>query len=213
MIGLLNKVHIAIAILMLALWSCDRHSGSSGQSLVDYTVICKLDKKVARDLATLYVVDNTLMRKRMLSVSGQSGGMFTFKGQIESPHVAIIKFDGEKRPFYFVLEQGTTNIEFSANKVIVTGGAQNHAYFSFINQVKWLQNQRKNNFKAYLKAAKDSTLTERAEKRFAITDQRLNDSIQALCLDCMNAGNSASLIIRERYVNLLDCENAAKLTK
>lgn len=77
MIDFLNKKHIVALMLMMALWACGNHNEST-QPTVDYTVCCKLDKKVVKDSATLYVVDNTLKRKRMLGKLGQKDYMFTF---------------------------------------------------------------------------------------------------------------------------------------
>ncbi len=214
MINILNKSHIVVLILMMALWACDNHKEASPQATVDYTVCCKLDKKVAKDSATLYVVDNALKRKRMLNKQGQQkGGLFTFTGQIDEPHVAIIKFKNEKTPFYFVLEPGETKIEFTARQVIISGGRQNHTYSQFINAIKSLQKQRKTNFKAYCMAANDSTLNGKSEEAFKLVDHQLFDSIQSVCLRHMNTGDQASLIIRERYLNLLDNKSVSKLTK
>lgn len=212
MIDFLNKKHIVALMLMMALWACGNRNEST-QPTVDYTVCCKLDKKVVKDSATLYVVDNTLKRKRMLGKLGQKDYMFTFTGQIDEPHVAIIKFKKEKTPFYFVLEPGVTKIEFTARQVIVSGGRQNHTYFQFINAIKSLQKQRKDNFKAYRKAANDSLLNAKTEEAYRQADHQLFDSIQSVCLSHMNAGNQASLIIRERYLNLLSNRSVTGITR
>ena len=213
MINILNKIHIVALMLMMALWACGNRNASTPQSSIDYTVSCKLDKKVAKDSATLYVVDNTLKRKRMLSKQGQKDCMFTFTGQVDEPHVAIIKFKNEKTPFYFVLEPGMTRIEFTARQVIVSGGRQNHTYFQFINDIKSLQKQRKDNFKAYCKAVNDSSLNGTSEEAYRQADHQLFDSIQSVCLRHMNAGNQASLIIKERYVNLLSNKSVTGITR
>lgn len=205
-----NRI-IAPVAAALALTACS-HAPSSWQPMGDFVVTCHMTKAVAKDSATLLMADDNYGRLRLLG--GQhidSVGTFTFRGQTSGDHVAVLRFSGEKQPFCFVLAPGATNIVIDKNRVVVTGSPQNHDYLSCLKAVRELQRQRRSNFAAYCKEAADSTLNAAKESRYQLTDHRLADSIQSVCLTGINAGTPAAKLIGERCMRLLTPDNLKRV--
>ena len=202
---------LTFSVIILALSSCKDSKFPLANNSPNFTIKCKLEKSIKKDSASLFVVDQLLGCKRLITKIGSQDGVFCFTGQIDAPHVGIIEFKNESRPFYFIIEPGATDIEFTPKKIIVVGRKDNHEYFSFVQAIKLLQEQRKSNFKAYCKEASDSTLTAKKEENYKTNDHKLYDSIQSLSLKYINANNYASQIIKERYMYILDSINIKKI--
>ncbi len=205
-----NRI-LATAAAALALASCG-HTPSAWQPMGDFELMCHMAQVVAKDSATLLLADDDYARLRLLGGRHiDSTGTFTFRGQTSGEHVAVLRFSGEKRPFCFVLGPGATSIVIEKDRVVVTGSSQNHDYISCLKAVKELQRQRRSNFAAYCKEAADSTLNAAKENRYQLTDHRLADSIQSVCLAGINAGTPAAKLIGERCMRLLTPDNLKRV--
>ncbi len=206
----INRI-LAVSAASLALAACS-HTPPAWQPMGDFEVTCHMTKAVAKDSATLLLADDDYDRLRLLG--GQridSAGTFTFRGQTSGEHVAVLRFSGEKRPFCFVLGPGATSIVIDKSRVVVTGSSQNHDYMACLKAVRELQRQRRSNFAAYCKEAADSTLNAAKENRYQLTDHRLADSIQSVCLAGINAGSPAAKLIGERCMRLLTPDNLKRV--
>ena len=187
------------------------HQQDSGE-MQDYSVICKLDSKLQHDSATLLVLEEEYNKLRVCATARVHDGAFTFKGQIEQPKVALIRWDNDStNPFHFVLEAGNIELTIKPESWSVAGSVHNAEYQQFINRRNAIMNSRVTTWQEYLKAAANSTLKRDDELRMVRQDSLLNDSLQRIMVECINRGDAVGRIIRERFANQLDKEHAKLL--
>ena len=195
--------------LTILMTGCD-----SGQadSLKDYTVTCKLDDRLMRDSATLLVLEPEYNKLRVCATARPEQGVFSFKGQIDAPRVALIRWDNDStRPFYFVLEAGHIQLSINPGSWSVSGSPQNVEYMKYINQRNNIMNARVATWQEYLKAVSGSSLKREDELRLVRQDSLLNDSLQRFTVERINRGDAVGRIIRERFTGQLDQEHARQL--
>lgn len=178
----------------------------------DFTVTCRMEGTAHHDSATLLVLEESYNKLRVLDTAHDKDGTFTFKGQIDAPHVALIRWDNDStNPFHFVLEQGNINLTIKADSWSIGGSRQNTDYQKFINQRNSIMNARVATWQEYLKAAEDKSLTHDDEVRMVRQDSLLNDSLQRITVERINRGDAVGRIIRERFAGQLDQEHARML--
>ena len=188
---------------------CDRQGTTKP---MDYTVTCTLEEPLRHDSATLLVLEENYNKLRVCGTSKNSDNTFTFKGQIDRPKVALIRWDNDStQPFHFVLEQGDINIVIKADSWSASGSRQNNEYQRFVNQRNNIMNTRVATWQEYLKAAADKSLTREDELRMVRQDSLLNDSLQRITVERINRGDAVGRIIRERFAGQLDQEHASLL--
>lgn len=210
----MKKFFITIMALMglclvTVVASCDRQRRGNP---MDYTVTCTLQEPLRHDSATLFVLEESYNKLRVCGSVKSVKNTFTFKGQIDRPKVALIRWDNDTtQPFHFVLEQGDINIVIKANSWSARGSKQNNDYQRFINQRKSIMNSRIATWQEYLKAAADKSLTREDELRMVRQDSLLNDSLQRITVERINRGDAVGRIIRERFAGQLDQEHARLL--
>lgn len=199
----MNKKRISTILgiaMALGLGGCDSRDKS-----FDYELKVTLDNSQHHDSATLLVLEEEYNQLRVCGTAHETGGSFTFTGQIEKPKAAIIRWDNDSvTPFYLILESGTTNVNIKSDSWNITGSPQNSAYLHYINQRNGIMNARVATWEEYLKMAADSSLKRDDEQRMVRQDSVLNDSLQQLTVKCINRGDAVGRIVRERYANLLD---------
>ena len=182
------------------------------EGLRDYTVTCTLGDKVQRDSATLLVLEEEYNKLRMCAATRVQDGKFIFKGQIDSPKVALIRWDNDStHPFHFVLEPGNINLNIEAGNWSVEGSKLNAEYLKFITWRNSVLNARADTWREYLTAASKSSLNREEELRLVRQDSLLNDSLQRATVERINRGDAVGRIIRERYGDKLDQEHARQL--
>ena len=197
---------LCLSILMTG---CDSRKADS---LKDYTVTCRLDDKLMRDSATLLVLEPEYNKLRVCATARPEQGVFSFKGQIDAPRVALIRWDNDStRPFYFVLEAGHIQLSINPGSWSVSGSPQNVEYMKYINQRNDIMNARVATWQEYLKAASGSSLKREDELRLVRQDSLLNDSLQRFTVERINRGDAVGRIIRERFTDKLDQEHARQL--
>ena len=203
-IGLFTALGLSILIT-----GCDN---GQTDSLKDYTVTCKLDEKLMRDSATLLVLEPEYHKLRVCATAHPEQGVFSFKGQIDAPRVALIRWDNDStRPFYFVLEAGHIQLSISSGSWSVSGSPLNVEYMKYIKQRNNIMNARVATWQEYLKAASGSSLKREDELRLVQQDSLLNDSLQRFTVQRINRGDAVGRIIRERFTGQLDKEHARLL--
>ena len=195
--------------LTLLTTGCDQQRT---EELRDYTVQCTLGDKVQRDSATLFVLEEEYNKLRKCAATRAQDGSFTFKGQIDRPKVAIIRWDNDTtHPFHFVLEPGNIKFNIEAGTWSVEGSKLNTEYLQYINWRNNVLNARANAWREYLMAASKSSLTREEELRLVRQDSLLNDSLQRITVERINRGDAVGRIIRERFADKLDQEHARQL--
>ena len=180
---------------------CDGHSPAMHY---DYTVTLELADSIRHDsLATLHIVDDTYGQLMPGITKHFADGSITFSGQTAKARVAFITFDSVSPPFYFVLEPGNIDINIKLDRWSITGGRGNAEYVRFLNHRQRIIDARKKGFDDYRRAALDSTLTLRAERRAAERDSLLADSLQRILLQRMLGSDPVSRIVRQRLIGTL----------
>ena len=211
---MMKKFFITITILAglciaTVISSCDKQQQTKP---MDYTVTCTLEEPLRHDSATLLVLEESYNKLRVCGVDKSANNTFTFKGQIDGPKVALIRWDNDStQPFHFVLEQGNINIVIKADSWNASGSKQNNDYQRFVNQRNSIMNTRVATWQEYLKAAADKSLTREDELRMVRQDSLLNDSLQRMTVERINKGDAVGRIIRERFAGQLDQEHARLL--
>lgn len=197
----MKKIILSVsALLAIALMGCD-----SGVRQMDYRVTCTLEGKQQHDSATLLVLEEDYNKLRVCGASRLTDGTATFTGQIDEPHVALIRWDNDSvQPFHFVLEQGDIHITLKPGSWDITGSPLNSQYLHYINQRNSIMDERLATWQEYLKSASGKTLKREDEVRLVARDSVLNDSLQRITVDCINRSDAVGRIIRERYGNQLD---------
>ena len=197
----MKKIILSVsALLAIALMGCD-----SGVRQMDYRVTCTLEGKQQHDSATLLVLEEDYNKLRVCGASRLTDGTVTFTGQIDEPHVALIRWDNDSvQPFHFVLEQGDIHITLKPGSWDITGSPLNSQYLHYINQRNSIMDERLATWQEYLKSASGKTLKREDEVRLVARDSVLNDSLQRITVDCINRGDAVGRIIRERYGDQLD---------
>ena len=197
----MKKIILSVsALLAIALMGCD-----SGVRQMDYRVTCTLEGKQQHDSATLLVLEEDYNKLRVCGASRLADGSVTFTGQIDEPHVALIRWDNDSvQPFHFVLEQGDIHITLKSGSWDITGSPLNSQYLHYINQRNSIMDERLATWQEYLKSASGKTLKREDEVRLVARDSVLNDSLQRITVDRINRGDAVGRIIRERYGNQLD---------
>ena len=122
---------LALWALMLSLASCD--STGVGTEQGDYVVAIEVDS-LKCDSVSLVVVEPAYNALRSLGHRRLKNGKASFKGQIDSPRIAMLKLNRASKPFYFILEPCTTSITIDRQRIIVWGGKVNHEYFSHVRR-------------------------------------------------------------------------------
>lgn len=180
-----------------------------------YKLTCSIDKTLAPDSVSLFFLEDDYNRVyKVATVAVDSAtGAYLFDGQIEKPSVAFLKFSNDSTPFYFVLEQGETQINITPRSVTVSGGDLNHEYFGFLKQRKALLAARRAVLDRYRSTVtSDSLISMSIEHNFLAQDSILADSLERITLAAINRGSISSRIILERYVNELRPEYLKKVT-
>ena len=200
---------LTTVFLTILMTGCDQRQASG---LKDYTVTCTLDNELRHDSATLHVLEEEYNKLRVCGTSRAQDHVFTFKGQIERPKVALIRWDNDStNPFYFVLEAGHINVRIDKGSWRVNGSRENLDYQHFIHQRNDIMNARVAIWQDYLKAADNASLKQEDELRMVRQDSLLNDSLQRITVERINRGDAVGRIIRERYAGQLDQEHARQL--
>ena len=197
----MKKIILSVsALLTIALMGCD-----SSVRQMDYRVTCTLEGKQQHDSATLLVLEEDYNKLRVCGASRLADGSVTFTGQIDEPHVALIRWDNDSvQPFHLVLEQGDIHITLKSGSWDITGSPLNSQYLHYINQRNSIMDERLATWQEYLKSASGKTLKREDELRLVTRDSVLNDSLQRITVDRINRGDAVGRIIRERYGNQLD---------
>ena len=200
---------LTTVFLTILMTGCDQRQASG---LKDYTVTCTLDNELRHDSATLLVLEDEYNKLRVCGASRAQDHVFTFKGQIERPKVALIGWDNDStNPFYFVLEAGHINVRIDKGSWRVNGSRENLDYQHFIHQRNDIMNARVAIWQDYLKAADNASLKQEEELRMVRQDSLLNDSLQRITVERINRGDAVGRIIRERFADKLDKEHARQL--
>ena len=200
---------LTTVFLTILMTGCDQRQASG---LKDYTVTCTLDNELLHDSATLLVLEEEYNKLRVCGASRAQDHVFTFKGQIERPKVALIRWDNDStNPFYFVLEAGHINVRIDKGSWRVNGSRENLDYQHFIHQRNDIMNARVAIWQDYLKAADNASLKQEDELRMVRQDSLLNDSLQRITVERINRGDAVGRIIRERFADKLDKEHARQL--
>ena len=200
-----------LALLLLVGTACDRQQEAG---LKSYTVTCTLDSDLQRDSATLLVLEEDYNKLRCCGAAHSQNGTFTFKGQISSPKVALIRWDNDSvHPFHFVLEPGNIRLSIKKGSWKVAGSKHNSDYLSFINWRNGIMNRRVATWQEYLKGAQNGSLTHEQEQRMVLQDSLLNDSLQRITVERINRGDAVGRIIRERFASQLDIDHARQLKR
>ena len=200
---------LAAICLLILVTGCDQRRSAS---LKDYTVTCALDGKLHHDSATLLVLEEDYNKLRVCGTARTHDSVFTFKGQIDRPRVALIRWDNDSAaPFHFVLEAGDIHLSIKPESWIVSGSAQNSEYQHFLHQRKAIMDARVSTWQEYLNASSHSSLKREDEARLVKQDSLLNDSLQRITIERINRGDAVGRIIRERFAGQLDQEHARQL--
>ena len=200
-----------ITAFFLVVMSTGCHQRQASE-LKEYTVTCTLDSKIEHDSATLLVLEEDYNKLRVCETAIAQNHVFTFKGQIDRPRVALIRWDNDTiTPFHFVLEAGHIDLHIDKGSWRVSGSPENIDYQHFIHQRNDIMNARVAIWQDYLKTATDGSLKQEDEKRMVRQDSLLNDSLQRITVGRINRGDAVGRIIRERFASQLDQEHLRQL--
>ena len=162
-----------LAAALLALNACSNRQ----QNNFAYTVDCSVaDSALHKDCATLFVVMDEYGQLRRLEAS-RGKGSFHFEGHLDRPRAAMLRFDRDTVPFYFVLESGHTRIDIRQHQWQIDGGPNNLRYTSLLAHHQRLADAIAQNAAHYRATAADSTLTPAKEREMATRDSLLRDSL------------------------------------
>ena len=197
-----------MTIALMALGSCE---GSMTSASYDYAVEVQLGDSLKHDSVSLFVVNDTYGSLQRGGAVKLDKGRWLFSGQTEGVRVAFLKLDSLERPFYFVLEPGRMQINIDLRSWTINGGHENSRYVWLLNERQRLIDARRQNRETYLKAAADTTLSLRSERRAVLRDSLLSDSLQHLLIRYMSGGDAVSRIVRERFINDLSAASRKQL--
>ena len=179
---------LALWALMLSLASCD--STDVGTEQGDYVVAIEVDS-LKCDSVSLVVVEPAYNALRSLGHRRLKNGKASFKGQIDSPRIAMLKLNRASKPFYFILEPCTTSITIDRQRIIVWGGKVNHEYFSHVRR------------RGRLIARREAWLLKR--------NDRLHNSLQAMTLHLVKRTDVVGALYRDQYGADLDSAHYVQL--
>jgi len=199
--------HLTVAAVVMTLLlalvgvSCDNTARR-----LDYRVTCRLDTTLAnKDSVTLLMLDENYQQLRRLMTVGDSAGTFIMQGQIDGPHAAILWLDNDSTvPFYFVLEPGVTSMTLGAEHWNIDGSPLSQAYQKLVTQTHAIERERMGLWQQYLTHAADSSLSADEKQKLVQRDVMMHDSLQRVLVRAMNRDDAVSVIMRERFVELLD---------
>ena len=203
----LSILAIAIAFLAACVPALDN---------AHYRLECRIDSALGTDSVSLMLLNDAYNAVWHVATvaSDSAAGAFVFEGQIEQPCVAYLKFSNDSTPMLFVLEPGLTEITIGANQLIITGGKLNHEYLTYLKSRQDVQAERASLHREYINAlAPDSTIAVEVERRFAMRDSVLVDSLEHITIDAINRNSLASQIIFDRFVNTLSPKNLQNIHK
>lgn len=185
------------------LTACDE--GHRHSVVAHYKLVCHIDAALRKDSATLYVTDPVYDCVRLCATAQRVNEKFTFVGQTSGSAIAMLKFDNDSIPFYFVLEPGMTDIDIKADRWRVTGDSRHtKAYALSVRHIRAIEAERKATWQRYCKLAADTALHLADEQALAKRDSVLRDSLQRVIVASINKGDLASQIIELRFAAQLD---------
>ncbi|MCI5980234.1 MAG: DUF4369 domain-containing protein [Muribaculaceae bacterium] len=199
---------LALWALMLSLASCD--STGVGTEQGDYVVAIEVDS-LKCDSVSLVVVEPAYNALRSLGHRRLKNGKASFKGQIDSPRIAMLKLNRASKPFYFILEPCTTSITIDRQRIIVWGGKVNHEYFSHVRRRGRLIALVDSVRASYARSLADSTLTPGREAWLLKRNDRLNNSLQAMTLHLVKRTDVVGALYRDQYGADLDSAHYVQL--
>lgn len=198
----------ALWAVLLLLASCDSAGVDTKQD--DYEVDVEVDS-LECDSVSLLVLEPAYNSLRSLGHRRLNNGKATFKGQIDSPRIAMLKLNRASKPLYFILEPCTTSISIGRHNIIVWGGTINHEYFTHVRHRDWLVALADSVRVAYDHALADSTLTPRREAWLLKRNCMLHDSLQAMTLHLCDRVDVVGKLYRDQFAADLDSAHYLKL--
>ncbi len=194
----------------MTVMSCsgDKTKSSTGA----YTLTCTAEKRLGRDSATLYIVEDNYrcLTNGALSTT-KPGGTFKWQGHIDGAKAAFIKFNNDTTLFYLVLGPGNTEVKIGATGWKIEGTSHNNEYVKCLSHRNAIIKAKSAIFRDYMKYDTDSTLTEEIERDFLARDSVMADSLQRYMVECMSTGDPVAMILKERFFNTLTKEYMRKL--
>lgn len=195
--------HIAM-IMLVVLISCTADKEN------EFRVSCTFDG-IRTDSVTLFVIEDDYNMMREASAASKADGKVTLVGQIDAPVIALLKMNGVDKPFYFILEPGSTSLHFGREYTLAEGGDLNHVYATYERLRETIQSSRLQNRKEYMKHVADSTLTSTLERKMQRMDSVLCDSVQRVTVDIINQGGPVGRLVKEQYFGSLDSLYRSKI--
>lgn len=199
---------LALGALMLSLASCDPAGADTEHG--DYVVAVEVDS-LKCDSVSLVVLEPAYNALRSLGHRRVKGVKATFKGQIDSPRIAMLKLNRASKPFYFILEPCTTSISIDRQHVIVWGGKINHEYFSHVRRRGQLIALIDSVRVTYARSLADSTLTPGREAWLLKRNSRLLNSLQTMTLRLAKRSDVVGTLYRDQYGADLDSAHYVQL--
>ncbi len=198
----------ALWAVLLLLASCDSTGVDTEQG--DYVVTVAVDS-LRCDSVSLLVFEPAYNSLRSLGHYQLKNGKATFKGQIDSPRIAMLKLNRASKPLYFILEPCTTSISIGRQNIIVWGGMVNHEYFTHVRHRDRLVALADSVRAAYDRSLADSTLTPRREAWLLKRNTMLHDSLQAMTLHLCERVDVIGELYRDQFGTDLDSVHYLKL--
>jgi hypothetical protein len=199
--------------LLMILTSCANESTDVNKNYYDFN--CTIGGEMKADSATLYAVEPDYGSIRILGTKALKDKSVSFSGETNRALPAFLKFNNDKEPYFFVLEDGniSMNISYVRKDSVVCykifqlqGGIYNNSYFSYLRQRHNIMNAKKAIWQKYKKIAADSAMTDSIEKKLFARHKLLTDSLQNLTVKKIKAGDPVGKIILTRFGNTINKE-------
>ena len=197
--------YFPVLLLLFAFCACGSRTSSNEYELKLTVNGLKIDT------ATVLVYEPEYNHMRVLAAGKLKKGEIVFRGQLDEPHIVIMKFGQKDNPLYFILEQGENEIYIDKKNVVITGGPVNHEYMAKVQLLKSLMKQKSQQWNSYASMMADSSLTQKLETKFYTTDSVLRDSIQNMCLHTMKRNDAVGILFKDRFFHQLDSAHVTLL--
>ena len=172
--------HISIIVVlavMLINTSCENHNGAGSKP---FTLTCE-DFTGERDSATLYLYEEAYGSWREAGRCDFHAKQAQISGSVFKSQIARLDFNNHKKSFYFIVEPGSTIIEFHQRYKSIQGGTENHKYFTFKNQCDSINRTLTINEKRRIQLAADTASWAHKEiGRLLKADSVLRDSLSVI---------------------------------
>jgi hypothetical protein len=205
----MRKVHTILIALTFAilLASCDKPKSFPCNITVEKSA------DAFTDSFTVYCFEQDYSKSRLV----YSGKLLKSKTLITEncnemvARVGFFKLGNDSVAHYFVIEPGEIGLKINKENVLIKGLQSNRRLIELRNEVKKINDAKKQVLKEYLRMVEDSALTADFERACFVKDSILSDSLQSVIIRGSAINDAVKQIVKEEYSKALKPETWSSL--